>query len=218
MSLLIKFSDKRILLTALYGPNTDSPSFYTDKIFSLADEWQPQHAIYGGDWNLVLDQAKDTHNYLHENNVNARNAVLKGMEDNDLIDPWRNMHSDVKRFTWTSSTRPKKYARLDFFLVSNTLFPYIAKTSISPGVQSDHSIISLSIDFNKFNRGRGFWKMNNALLKDTEYVLKVKSVIRDIVKQYSGVDFTNEEFEQLDVDQLQGIPMNINPQLFLTNC
>ena len=214
LSLLIKFSDKRILLTAIYGPNTDCPSFYTDKIFSLANEWQPEHAIYGGDWNLVLDQAKDTHNYIHNNNINARKAVLKGMEDNHLVDPWRNMHAGDKRYTWTSSTRPKKYARLDFFLISDTLFPYVAKTSISPGVQSDHSIISLSIDFNRFHRGRGFWKMNNVLLKDTEYVAKVKSVIRETVKQYSEANFTDEEFEQLDACQLQGIPLNINPQLF----
>ena len=53
LSLLIKFSDKKILLTALYGPNTDCPQFYTDRIFTLADEWLPSHTIMAvtGTWS-----------------------------------------------------------------------------------------------------------------------------------------------------------------------
>ena len=115
VAFLIKFSDKRILLTALYGPNTDCPDFYINRIFTLADEWLPMHTIYGGDWNLVLDQGKDTHNYIHENNVNARNAVIQKMQENNLVDPWRTLHPDEKRYTWTSGSRPTKFARLDFW-------------------------------------------------------------------------------------------------------
>ena len=113
------------------------------------------HCIYGGDWNLVLSQARDTHNYMHENNVNARKAVLQAMDDQLLSYPRRHFHPDEKRFTWISTTTPKKYAHLDFFLVSNTLMPYISNTKISPGIQSDHSIISISIDFNRFHRVSG---------------------------------------------------------------
>ena len=151
LSLLVKFNDKRLLLTTIYGPNTDSPDFYLTKVFKLIDEWQPDFPIFGGDWNMVLDQRKDTHNYLHDNNVNARNVVLKKIEEENLIDPWRSLHPVDKRFTWSNKgSTPRKFARLDFFLVSIGLMPYITKTKIMPGFQSDHSSISIHIDFNKF--------------------------------------------------------------------
>ena len=39
---------------------------------------------------------------------------------------------------------------------------------------SDHSIPSIELDFRNFERGRGYWKFNNSLLKDPDYVEIVK--------------------------------------------
>ena len=50
-----------------------------------------------------------------------------------------------------------KKARLDFFIISATLLPFVEKTDILPGISSDHSIPILEIDFSKFSRGRGFF-------------------------------------------------------------
>ena len=124
------------------------------------------------------------------------------------------MHPDEKRFTWTSGSRPTKFARLDFFLVSDSLMPYVDSTKIAPGIQSDHSMISISIDFNRFHRGRGFFKFNNSLLKDAAYISLVKSNIKDLVREYSEVEYTDNEFNELSPEQLQALPLNINPQLF----
>ena len=162
----------------------------------------------------MLSQARDTHNYMHENNVNARKAVLQAMDDQLLSYPRRHFHPDEKRFTWISTTTPKKYAHLDFFLVSNTLMPYISNTKISPGIQSDHSIISISIDFNRFHRGRGFWKLNSSFLKESEYIDQVKSVIKCTVKEYCGIEYSDQDFNELSAEQIQGLPLTINPQLF----
>ena len=62
LTLLVKFDDKNILFSALYGPNEDNPDFYKNKVFNLIDEWEPDFAVYGGDWNLVMDQNLDTKN------------------------------------------------------------------------------------------------------------------------------------------------------------
>ena len=75
LSLLLKFDNKTILLTGLYGPNTDQPLFYKNKVFNLINEWNPDCTVFGGDWNLVLDQNMDTKNYLHNNNILARNEL-----------------------------------------------------------------------------------------------------------------------------------------------
>ena len=76
-------------------------------------------------------------------------------------------------------------ARLDFFIISQTLLPFISKTGIEAGTQSDHSITSISIDFAKFTKGRGFWKFNNSLLKDKNHIEIVNQTIIDVTKQYA---------------------------------
>ena len=85
LSLLLKFDSKKILLSAIYGPNEDNPHFYRDKVFSLIEDWEPDFAVYAGDWNLVLNQNLDTKNYLHENNLRARAEVKNKMEYFSLI-------------------------------------------------------------------------------------------------------------------------------------
>ena len=80
LQLLIEFNDKKILLSGLYGPNLDSPDFYKEIVFSAIDVFLPDYSIFVGDWNLVMDQQKDTHNYLRNNNVMARNTVIEKIE------------------------------------------------------------------------------------------------------------------------------------------
>ena len=109
-----------------------------------------------------------------------------------MIDVWRELNPTLKTFSWVGkSTNPKKFARLDFFLTSNSLFPFIKNAKIEPGILSDHSIPSIEIDFRNFIRGRGFWKFNNSLLKDPAYVSRVKDSIKKVVKTYAS----NEVFE-----------------------
>ena len=90
LSLLLKFDEKKILLSVINGPN-----FYIDKVFNLIEDWEPDFAIYAGDWNLVLNQNLDTKNYLHENNLHARSEVKNKMEYFSLIDIWRELHPSI---------------------------------------------------------------------------------------------------------------------------
>ena len=215
LSLLLKYDEQTILLTAIYGPNEDDCLFYREQVFNLANEWSPDHTVYVGDWNLVLDQNLDTKNYLHENNVLARNEVKSKMEYYSLIDVWHELNPTSKTYTWIGkSTNPKKYARLDFFLISNSLFPFISKASIEPGILSDHSLPGIEIDFRKFQRGRGFWKLNNSLLRDEKYVDLVKKSIKKVCKIYADDQYSEDFIENATPEQLQQISFKINPQLF----
>ena len=72
LSILAEIYGKLFLITGVYGPNEDNPIFSEEKIFTLIDEFNPQYCLFGGDFNLVLNQEKDTYNYLHNNNIKAR--------------------------------------------------------------------------------------------------------------------------------------------------
>ena len=226
LAVLLDFDEKRILLEGLHGPNIDSPLFYSEKAFKKILEWQPDYTICAGDFNLVLNPEIDLKNYLHLNNPLARQELLDQMPIYNLVDIWRNLHPDEKKYTWRKFNQNKQ-SRLDFFLISSSLLPFVKKAEIIPGFCSDHSSITLEIDFSQFKRGKGFWKFNSSLLKDIEYVNKVKDVIKRVVAQYAIVNgddnfYVNASKEMLQdfydhssPETLQNTNLKINYQSFL---
>ena len=80
LSILIEFDGKKFLLSGIYGPNSDHPEFYRSRLFDIIDEWEPECVPYTGVWNLVLDQTIDTKNYIHENDIRAKEELKKQMD------------------------------------------------------------------------------------------------------------------------------------------
>ena len=46
LAVLMIYEDKKILLEVLYGPNQDSPSFYSDTVFKQIQAWNPDFSIF----------------------------------------------------------------------------------------------------------------------------------------------------------------------------
>ena len=93
--------------------------------------------------------------------------------------------------------------------------PFIQKSDILPGINSDHSITELVIDFSKFIRGKGFYKYNNSLNKDLEYVKLINKTISRVSKQYAECIYNPSFFDIATPEQLQDLTYTINPQLLL---
>jgi exonuclease III len=182
VALKVQIDDTSYTIITLYGPNRDSPEFF-DKIEDLIKNFDSDEICLCGDWNLIQNPRLDTFNYKNINNPRARDKVLKLMETFDLKDPWRVLNYDVKRYTWRQPT-PLKQARLDFFLISHDMLPSVDTCDILPSINSDHSLIKLTLTFSKISRGHGFWKFNNSLLHDRAYIELVKTTIRATLDQY----------------------------------
>ena len=220
------YEGKKILLEILYGPNQDTPSFYSEQVFKKILEWKPDYSIFAGDFNLVLDPAKDTKNYQHINNPQAVQALKNEMQRYNLVDIWRNLNPDKKTYTWQKFNQNKQ-SRLDFFLISSSLLPFVQNAEIKPGFCSDHSAIELEIDFSKFVRGRGFWKFNSSLLTEPTYLTLIKDTIKRVVAQYAIVGddenfyenasnaILDEFYSSSKPETLPYINLKINPQAFL---
>ena len=69
-------------------------------------------------------------------------------------------------------------------LLSNSLFPFVVDFKTLIKFRCDHCPIALHIDFSNFKRGKGYWKFNNALLSDPDYVTVVKRTLRDTCAKY----------------------------------
>lgn len=178
----ITINGKRMTLINIYGPNRDTPEFFSGIKTDIQKSENP--VILAGDFNLVLDPSIDLLNYKNVNNPQARNKVIEIIAECGLIDCWRKLNAEKQSFTWTQPNSNKR-ARLDYFLISEDFFSDIDEVNILPGYRTDHSMILLSFKFNKFSRGHSYWKFNNSLLKDSTYVTEIKNVINRVKEQYA---------------------------------
>ena len=64
---------------------------------------------------IVLDYTLDYYNYKHHNNIKAQEQVDNLMINLDLLDIWRELYPELRRYTWRRNT-PLQQSRLDFFL------------------------------------------------------------------------------------------------------
>ena len=62
---------------------------------------------------------------------------------------------------------------------------------ITPGYNTDHSMITLQILLHSNNRGQGFWKLKTSSLNDIEYVNRIKLIINQTKAEYVQDDTVN---------------------------
>ena len=133
------------------------------------------------------------------------------MDSSSLIDIYTHLNPESQCYTWCRKN-PIKQARLDYFIVSQTLLDIVINVDIKTGYRTDHSLITLSICFTNFTRGPGVWRFNTSLLKDKEYLSLVKTWIND-EKLKCAVPIYN--FEHIHTICDESLCFNIDFDLFL---
>ena len=144
-------------------------------------------------------------------NKNARLKLLQYIEDRQLVDPYRELYPDSKRFTWRR-TNPLQQARLDFYLTTSDLLTYTYDTNIGLSYNSDHSPVILYFKFEDNEHGKGLCKFNNSLLYDPQYVEQVNNVISNTKRQYAVPVYTMDDINNIPDSELH---LSINDNLFL---
>ena len=205
----ITVQGRKLTLANVYGPNQDNPQFY-NTLFQKISEFENDEIVMCGDWNFVINPDRDYDNYLHINNPRSRQVTLDYMAEHNILDMWRVMNENRKQFTWRRKKPVRKQARLDYFLISDNISQFFMDSQIIPGFRTDHNSIILKLKLHENDRGKGYWKFNNTLLKDKEYVKIVKNVINEVKQTYvlniNDVETANNN---------ETILFNINDQLFL---
>ena len=210
----IEIESTRLLLITLYGPNKDNPAFYLNLI-NLISDFTNLNIIIVGDWNIILNQEIDSKNYKHINNPRARQQVLRLMNNYNLYDVWREENPEKRIFTWKRKLNDNtvQMGRLDYFLVSENLIRFTSEENICPGYRTDHSLVSIKICFTeKEKRGRTYWKFNNSLLSNTDFITEVKKAFLKIKEQYAVFPYNRDNIKEIEPEFFETL---INPQLFL---
>ena len=175
----VTINDDIMTIINIYGPNVDDPIFF-DSINMIMRDFTCETIVIGGDFNCLQDVTIDKKGGRTQTHENSQRSIYRTMEEYDLIDIWRKKNPNVKRYTWRSNTNPPIMCRLDYFLISYSLYTQIEQCNISPGFKTDHSSIDVKIESSNDCRGRGFWKFNVSLLNDIEYVNKIKKCIHEV--------------------------------------
>jgi exonuclease III len=207
----IKMFEKDIMIVNVYGPNKDDPTFYGNLEERVREMGQFEHVIFGGDWNLVMDYDLDCCNYKRQNNVKAHDQVELMMQNLELVDFWREVHPDLRRYTWRRSA-PVQQSRLDFFLITDIVSSFVVDADIKPGYRTDHSIVTLTLQFSKEGIRSPFWKFNSSLLKDKTYLTEINNEINNIIADYAALPYNRLALNEIPLSHIHFV---ISDQLFL---
>jgi len=145
---------------------------------NLLSEFAQENIAVAGDFNFALMEMDKK----GRNSILKKARVIQEIESlinlYDLSHIWRRRNLDTERFTWRNKSH-KTQVRLDFFLISNDLFIDVQSCSIVNAPESDHSVITPHLKSESLLQPYGphFWKFNNSLLEDCEYVDKLREEI-----------------------------------------
>ena len=133
--------------------------------------------ILAGDFNCI-ESASDKFggNFIPSNDLKELRKNLK------LVDIWRKTHGNVPQCTWFNANKTIG-SRLDKFFIVQDLVSTVIRCEILPCVFSDHDSVDLVFEAeNVFSHGPGVWRLNLALLQDTEFCEMVSRTITEHVE------------------------------------
>ena len=92
-------------------------------------------------------------------------------------------------------------SRIDYFLMAKKLTKYVHKVDIQSSIAPDHKLVCLSIQLKKLStRGPGFWKFNNSLLKDEDYIERIQKSYPELQSKYSYIQDEQKLWELLKME------------------
>ena len=131
----------------VYAPNDDPDRqiFLTHLSCHLKDlklNYPDHHILCAGDFNIVHDNNLDIISGK-KHNQEVVNTFKKLIDENSLIDSWRERHGNEKMYTWK---RGKIARRLDYILIDENLNAFMRDTVIESIGFSDHLLVSALIN------------------------------------------------------------------------
>ena len=184
--------DSPVVLINYYAPNEEKDQLKVlddlNHILDNIDISEDTVLVWGGDFNLIFDIGLDADGGSPKLKLKSICKVSSIMSENDLCDIYKARNPVTKRFTWRRK-RPFKQRRLHYLLISDCLQEAVQTIDIIPSVQSDHSALKLNFcNVQNEARDRGYWKFNNSLIQEKEFVEAMKNAIPNFLKIASSFD------------------------------
>lgn len=186
--LILQFKNGSDSLTVVnvYAP-TQSENREQLHMIELLDELlsniEIQSLFLGGDFNIQLEppatdlSSSPPSGTARTSYVNQIQALL---DDYNLEDLWKAKNPLSKRGTFH---RRSYSARLDYWFIPRHLILQSTSIKIIPHALSDHCLLVMEIKFHPSEKGPGYWKFNNQLLTEPDFVAKMTTHIQGALEE-----------------------------------
>ena len=188
-----QINGEKLLIANIYGPNRDTPGIF-EEFFTKIDRSGIDRRIVVGDFNTTLD-AIDRSVATRHNNVQQARLINDKINELDFTDVWRIIQPDKPGYTWRRVHPYLLSERLDYILLDTSLQQFIKYVNIMPGYKSDHSIVILDLVFELNKRGPGYWKFNNTLLTNKDYVESINKLLDIELGQRNNYSKSSDHWE-----------------------
>ena len=145
--------------------------------------------IIGGDCNMIRNNDLDymgTSKKLHQSRFDVHFEQF--LDSLTLLDIWRTRNGIKRQFTYRQ-VNPFMQSRLDYWFISEKLEEIVLKCNIIPSIAPDHSAVQLhfyNMPSNSLKMKGSYWKINNSLSKDDEYIKYMKEQIIKLKEEYQA--------------------------------
>ena len=181
---------KQFVICNVYAPTQNHVKEqleFLNELNAVLEEFKDCKLVIAGDFNII--QNPDLDKYKGENEKPGK--VARSLEELksyfNLSDIWRVHNPNLRRYTWRRRN-PLQQSRLDYWLVSETLNNSVQLTDIGIAFKSDHNAVHLALNVNnEAVRGKGYWKLNNSLLNDEDYVMMIVNKIESMVDELNQI-------------------------------
>ena len=172
-----------------YGPCEDEQKCaYLEQLNNVCTEYNSDTCklILLGDFNVILNNSLDNiAGKPHESKIVEK--FNNFVSNNNLLDLWRSLHPNSKCFTWKRS-RLQVARRLDYVFLNENVSSDAVECNIVPYPASDHDGVEVTFEFGDVqNRGPGYFKINNSILCEDDYVQDINNVIQETVQTFEQV-------------------------------
>lgn len=171
----------RLILCNIYAPNSNSSDYFLQLIIKLCS-FGDIPVVLGGDYNIVSSPKMDRAKVSRTMGKQQKVGIPYIMKNLHVIDVWRSLNPLEREYTCLSAAHGT-LSRIDYLLVSETLFPRILETHIEPISLSDHALcwfkFSLQLDRGTHRQWRfpshlsnsaKFWEaLENSWLADNKH-------------------------------------------------
>ena len=177
-------AEKDIVVYNVYAPceRRETVDFFKYLEHTI-NECEADFKILCGDFNAVLCNDKDIiSGRKHPTSlVEAFNNLL---DECELSDVWRIFNESKKEYSWSRTTINSFIARrLDYILLNENALGAATHTQLISFPSTDHRAVSLTLNIAESKRGPGYYKFNNSLLNDSNFITEMNMLIRTFLHE-----------------------------------
>ena len=187
-------------LVCVYAPNRvkDRSDYFKDlhKWFNK-NALNSNNAIICGDFNCCFGKG-DRSPATHLNDI-SRKDLYNFVNINNLNDMCSSIEGKNSEFTYIDKQFGTK-SRLDYIFVSDKCILQKGNSKTMHAICCDHKAVVSNLNYSENKKGKGYWKLNNSILKDDIYKNSIQNIFNETITEYKNIKYKRLQWEVFEMN------------------